>query len=53
MKPPEWVGNHYMSQKGELILGFILFIVGCWLIWSATDNRGNKLPWPLSGLMPM
>lgn len=53
MNLPPFAAKHYMPQHWELILGFAVFIIGCWLIWSGTDNRGHSLPWPVSGLMPM
>jgi len=47
------VKGHFIKSKGlEGTLGFALAIIGCILVWDAFDNRGKKLPWPLSGFMP-
>lgn len=40
------------DQRTEMVIGFFLAIVGLILVWDAFDNRGKKLPWPLSGLLP-
>lgn len=40
------------SRPKEIVLGFLLVIVGCYLLWDAFDNRGKKMPWPVSGLAP-
>jgi hypothetical protein len=36
--------------KIECLVGFILVVIGGFLIWDCMDNSGRKLPWPLSGL---
>jgi len=40
------------NSKAEGVLGFLLLILACVLIWDAFDNRGKKLPWPVSGMLP-
>jgi hypothetical protein len=46
-------GGHLMKSRGkETALGLALVIVGCFLLWDAFDNRGKKMPWPMSGLSP-
>lgn len=49
MKPN---GNLVRNSKTEAALGFLLLVLACVLLWDAFDNRGKKLPWPVSGLMP-
>lgn len=44
--------GHIMARRYEIGLGFVLTIVGCVLLWDAFDNRGKRLPWPLSAFMP-
>lgn len=45
--------KHLMAdRRTEMFVGFILAFVGGILLWDAFDNRGKKLPWPLSGLAP-
>jgi putative Mn2+ efflux pump MntP len=45
--------GHFMkNRKGEIILGLVLVVVGCLLLWDAFDNRGKKMPWPGGGLAP-
>jgi len=44
---------HVMPREAEILLGFLLFVVGVYLIWCAFEGRGKKLIWPLSGLMPV
>lgn len=47
------VKEHYLPRNAEIFFGFVFAIIGIWLIWSAFDNRGKDLPWPLSGFMPV
>ena len=44
--------NLVRNPKVEATLGFLMLILACVLIWDAFDNRGKKLPWPVSGLLP-
>lgn len=43
-------GHFIADRTTELVLGFIFIAIGGFLLWDAFDNRGKKLPWPLSGL---
>jgi hypothetical protein len=45
-------GHWIQSQAVECLLGLALVLIGCVLVWDASDNRGRKLPWPVSGLAP-
>ena len=46
-------GQHFIQHRGiETILGFILVIIGCLLLYDAFDDRGKKMIWPLGGLAP-
>jgi hypothetical protein len=45
-------GHWVQSQGWEAVVGFVLVFIGCALLWDAFDNRGRKLPWPVSGLAP-
>jgi hypothetical protein len=45
------VKGHVIENRwGECALGFVALVIGAYLVWDAFDNRGHKLPWPLSGL---
>jgi hypothetical protein len=46
--------NHHWirSQGWEMLVGFVVVIIGCVLLWDAFDNRGRKMPWPLGGMAP-
>ena len=43
-------GHFIADRRTEMIIGFVVVIVGGFLLWDAFDNRGKKLPFPLSGL---
>jgi len=43
-------GGYIKDRKVEMTIGFILVVIAGLLLWDAFDNRGKKLPWPLSGL---
>jgi hypothetical protein len=45
-------GHWIKSQGWEAVIGILVVIAGCVLLWDAFDNRGRKLPWPASGLAP-
>jgi hypothetical protein len=45
-------GHFIKDKKTEVVLGLLLFIIGCILLWDAFDNRGKKMPWPAGGLAP-
>ncbi len=38
------------NQKLEIILAFLLLIVGFFLMWDAWNNRGGDVPWYLQWL---
>lgn len=40
------------SQGWEALVGLIVVVIGCYLLWDSFDNRGRKMPWPVSGLAP-
>jgi hypothetical protein len=45
--------NHLMkNRRNEIILGFVVFLIGCVLLYDAFDARGKKMPWPAGGLAP-
>jgi hypothetical protein len=45
--------THWVKSQGtEIVIGLILVVIGCMLLWDASDNRGRKMPWPVSGLAP-
>jgi hypothetical protein len=44
------VKNIMKDRQAEILLGFLITAIGGLLLWDAFDNRGKKLPWPLSGL---
>jgi hypothetical protein len=45
--------QHWINSKGwESVIGLVLVIIGCVLLWDAFDNRGRKMPWPAGGLAP-
>lgn len=45
-------GHLIKSQKVELVVGFLAFILGSYLIYDAIDKRGKKLAWPLGAILP-
>jgi hypothetical protein len=45
-------GHYINSRRTEIAVGLLLFVVGCFLLWDAFDNRGRKMPWPAGGLAP-
>lgn len=43
--------GHVIQSRGlEGSLGLLLLVIGAFLVWDCFDNRGQRLPWPLSGL---
>jgi hypothetical protein len=50
MKLPK--GHLIKSRFWESVIGILLVVLGCYLLWDAWDNRGSKMPWPASGLAP-
>lgn len=40
------------NRAWEMAIGFAFVVIGCILLWDAFDNRGKKMPWPISGLQP-
>lgn len=45
--------GHFMrDRKSEIILGLVLFLVGCILLYDAFDGRGKKMPWPAGVVTP-
>lgn len=42
-----------MPRECEILVGIILSVLGIWLLWLAYDQRGKKMMWPFSGLMPV
>ena len=45
--------GHYIQHRGwEFAIGILLAVIGMALLWDCFDNRGKKMPWPLSGLAP-
>lgn len=40
------------SRGSEIFLGLVLFVVGAFLLWDATDGRNQPLPWPLGAVLP-
>jgi hypothetical protein len=53
MRNPLKPKGHWMKSQGwEMALGLLVVVIGCTLLWDATDNRGRKMPWPASGLAP-
>lgn len=45
-------GHLIKDRKIEIVLGLVLFFVGCLLLYDSFDARGKKMIWPLSGLAP-
>lgn len=41
-----------MPREWEIVLGILFFVCGTYLLWCAYDNRGKRMMWPFSGLMP-
>jgi hypothetical protein len=52
MKVPKPHGHFIEDRKIEIIIGIIVAVIGCYLLWDAFDSRGKKMPWPMSGLAP-
>jgi hypothetical protein len=45
--------GHIIQNRGtEFFVGLIVAIIGMYLLWDCFDNRGKKMPWPMSGLAP-
>lgn len=45
--------GHFMKNRGaEIVLGIVLFMVGCLLLYDAFDARGKKMPWPGGAIAP-
>lgn len=40
------------NRKHQVILGFLLFILGSYLLYDAYDRQGRKMKWPFGGIMP-
>jgi hypothetical protein len=40
------------NRKTEIILGIILFAIGCILLYDSFDARGKKMPWPAGMVTP-
>lgn len=46
-------GQHFVKdRKFEIILGFLAFIIGSYLLWDAYDNRGKSMKFPMGSFMP-
>jgi hypothetical protein len=45
-------GHFIKDRKTEILLGFVVTIIGLLLLWDAFDGRNKKMPWPLGGLAP-
>ena len=45
-------GHFIKDRKTEILIGLVVFLVGCLLLFDAFDARDRKMPWPLSGLAP-
>ena len=53
MRNPLKPKGHWIKSQGtEILVGLVILVIGCMLVWDGTDNRGRKLPWPASGLAP-
>jgi hypothetical protein len=45
--------NHFMrDRKKEMVIGFVLFLVGCLLLYDAFDARGKRMPMPAGIVTP-
>jgi hypothetical protein len=45
-------GHFFKNRRMEILIGAILFLAGCLLLYDAYDARGKKMPWPAGGLAP-
>lgn len=46
-------GGHFIQKRSvEIIIGLILFMAGCLLLYDAFDSRGKKMPWPGGAIAP-
>lgn len=45
--------GHFINHRGaEIVVGGLVFLVGCLLLWDAFDGRDKPLPWPLGAILP-
>lgn len=49
---PKPSGHLIQNRMAEVVIGLVIALVGMYLLWDSFDNRGKKMPWPMSGLAP-